>query len=142
MKIYLAGPVFSTTERTRNRVVARAMSALGNEVFLPQSLRTPEGLRPTAPTIFRECLAELDKCDLVAALVDGPDVDSGTAWEMGYAYANGKPIVSLRTDYRAAEHSSVNIMLEFSSRRLVQAVNPLGDDSEAVQALIDAVSEI
>ena len=32
--------------------------------------------------------------------MDGSDPDSGTAWEIGYAYAKGTPIILLRTDFR------------------------------------------
>jgi nucleoside 2-deoxyribosyltransferase len=31
----------------------------------------------------------------------GPDPDSGTAWEVGYAFGTKKPIVLVRTDFRA-----------------------------------------
>jgi nucleoside 2-deoxyribosyltransferase len=44
----------------------------------------------------------LDRCDGVLAIVDGVDVDSGTAAEIGYAGAIGKPVVGLRTDLRPA----------------------------------------
>lgn len=42
----------------------------------------------------------LDRCDGVLAVLDGVDVDSGTAAEVGYAGARGKPVVGLRTDLR------------------------------------------
>jgi nucleoside 2-deoxyribosyltransferase len=31
----------------------------------------------------------------------GPDPDSGTAWEVGYAFGTKRPIVLVRTDFRA-----------------------------------------
>jgi nucleoside 2-deoxyribosyltransferase len=37
---------------------------------------------------------------LVLAVLDGVDVDSGTASEIGFAYACGKPIAGIRTDFR------------------------------------------
>jgi nucleoside 2-deoxyribosyltransferase len=36
------------------------------------------------------------------AMMDGPDPDSGTCWEVGYAYRSKKPIVQVRTDSREA----------------------------------------
>ena len=36
--------------------------------------------------------AAIDACDVVVALLDGAQVDDGTAWEIGYAYAKGKPV--------------------------------------------------
>jgi nucleoside 2-deoxyribosyltransferase len=32
------------------------------------------------------------------AIMDGADPDSGTSWEVGYAYASGKTIVLVRTE--------------------------------------------
>jgi len=66
--------------------------------------------------IFAQHLAALQDVDLVVAVVDGADADSGTSWEMGYAYALGKRVVALRTDFRiAGQHELVNLMLEESA---------------------------
>ncbi len=46
--------------------------------------------------------AAIDDCDVVVALLDGAQVDDGTAWEIGNAYATGKPIIGVRTDFRNA----------------------------------------
>jgi len=82
----------------------------------------------------------IDDSDLIVGLVDGPDVDSGTAWELGYAYARRKPIIVLRSDYRSAEHGPVNIMIEFSSR-IVLANKPGTRVPDALQALVEAVDQ-
>ncbi len=52
----------------------------------------------------------------VLAILDGEDVDSGTAAEIGYAAALGRPIVGLRTDLRATgdnEATLVNLQVEW-----------------------------
>ncbi|MDD1656755.1 MAG: nucleoside 2-deoxyribosyltransferase, partial [Methanomicrobiales archaeon] len=50
---------------------------------------------------------------------DGPDADSGTAWEMGYASALGVPVIALRTDSRRfSAERRLNLMLERSARLL------------------------
>jgi len=55
--------------------------------------------------------------DIVVAVIDGADADSGTAWEMGYAYAHNKPVIAVRTDFRrVGMHEQVNLMLEESSK--------------------------
>ena len=54
--------------------------------------------------------------DAMLALLDGTEVDSGTAAELGFAYAIGLPIVGLRTDFRIAidnPAARANIQLEF-----------------------------
>lgn len=51
----------------------------------------------------------------MVAVLDGADVDSGTAWEIGYAYAKGKPVLGLRTDFRTLGiEGNVNLMIESS----------------------------
>jgi len=52
----------------------------------------------------------------VVAILDGVDVDSGTAAEIGYAYALGKRCYGLRTDFRLAGDnpgSIVNLQVQY-----------------------------
>jgi nucleoside 2-deoxyribosyltransferase len=61
----------------------------------------------------------IDGCGIVLAILDGTDVDSGTAAEIGYATAKGKQIVGLRTDFRLSadnEGSIVNLQVEYFIR--------------------------
>jgi nucleoside 2-deoxyribosyltransferase len=55
------------------------------------------------------------RADGVLAVLDGPDVDSGTAVEIGYASALGRPIVGWRSDLRVAgdnEATPVNLQVQ------------------------------
>jgi nucleoside 2-deoxyribosyltransferase len=47
------------------------------------------------------------------AIMDGPDPDSGTCWEVGYSFGLKKWIVLVRTDIRALAGSAgdYNLML-------------------------------
>jgi nucleoside 2-deoxyribosyltransferase len=96
-KIYLAGPLFSHAEQGFNAELARFLVSQGFEVWLPQEHEPRE---QTARAIFEMDVAAIDRADMVVACMDGPDPDSGTAWECGYAYAKGKPVVCYRTDFR------------------------------------------
>lgn len=54
--------------------------------------------------------------DGVVAILDGVDVDSGTASEIGYAFAMGKRCYGLRTDFRLAGDnpgSIVNLQVQY-----------------------------
>lgn len=142
MRIYVAADLFTPHARRRNVELGDRLRALGHEVFLPQEIRTSAGERPKRAVIFKDCVGGVDDCDLVVALVDGPDVDSGTAWELGYAYAQKKPIVALRTDYRGAEGGPVNIMVEQSATRLVLSTAPRTGEEPAIEKLLAAVSAL
>jgi len=114
LKVYLAGPLFTQAERRWNRELARGLAqTLGCEVVLPQDFRV--GNRKNDPRhfaqLFRLCLDGAKDCDALVAIVDGADADSGTAFEMGYAHALGKPIVAVRTDYRPQQQRGTNLML-------------------------------
>ncbi len=66
------------------------------------------------------------------AVLDGPDVDSGTAAEIGFAAALGKPIAGLRTDWRVSgdEGSIVNLQVEFWCSCIETTLD------EAIEALV------
>jgi len=118
-KLYLAGPLFTAAEQCFNADLARFLEREGFEVWLPQEhepRRVKAQKRPKA--IFAMAVAALDAADMVIACMDGPDPDSGTAWECGYAYAKGKPIVCYRTDFRLSgdtEGAPYNLMLTESA---------------------------
>ncbi|TAK00285.1 MAG: nucleoside 2-deoxyribosyltransferase [Chloroflexota bacterium] len=101
MRIYFAGPLFSAAERAWNAELAAALRNGGHEVFLPQDQEKGK----TAAGVFAHDVGGIDWADALVAIMDGPDPDSGTAWEVGYAYGTKKPIVAVRTDIRRIEGS-------------------------------------
>jgi nucleoside 2-deoxyribosyltransferase len=114
MRIYLAGPLFTTAEREFNLRLAQRLRQAGHELFLPQE---SEQRTMTAREIFAGDVAGIDWAEAVVANMDGPDPDSGTCWECGYAYKR-KPIIVFRTDFRAADEpgkAPYNLMLTESA---------------------------
>jgi len=97
MKIYLAAPLFSIADRNFNNVLTKLLRDKGHEVWLPQEF---EQRTMTARQIFTKDVEGIDWADVVVANMDGPDPDSGTCWECGYAYRK-KPVILFRTDFRA-----------------------------------------
>ncbi len=64
----------------------------------------------------RKNTESIDAADGLVAILDGLDVDSGTAAEIGYAFAKGKRVIGLRTDFRLAgdNHGSiVNLQVQY-----------------------------
>ena len=98
MKIYLAGPLFSAAERDFNARLAAILRGKGHEVWLPQE---SEQEQMTPKQIFDKDVEGVDWAEAVVANMDGPDPDSGTCWECGYAYKQ-KYVVVFRTDFRLA----------------------------------------
>jgi nucleoside 2-deoxyribosyltransferase len=143
MKIYMAGPLgFSEAGRSFHaQVLVPKVKSLGYEVFDPWDppaelkakidavLKMPYG--PARRDAWQKVNIELgannrtsiDQCDSILAVLDGVDVDSGTAAEIGYAFARGKPILGYRGDFRLSadnEGSSVNLQVEYLSARAVE----------------------
>jgi nucleoside 2-deoxyribosyltransferase len=128
MKIYLAGPLFSESERDWLRNLKKEIEELAESqgkqvnVIWPYDLLTQSEIDHLGPKakfeIFSRCKSHLDEADIVVALLDGPQVDDGTAWEIGYFYARKSPeqkIIGIRTDFRRAGESEgavVNAMIE------------------------------
>jgi nucleoside 2-deoxyribosyltransferase len=100
MKLYFAGPLFSAAERDWNVAFAAALRAAGHDIFLPQEQEPGKD----AAGIFSTDVGGIDWADGMLAIMDGADPDSGTCWEVGYAYGK-KPIVLVRTDMRRNEGS-------------------------------------
>jgi hypothetical protein len=70
----------------------------------------------------------VEGASIVVAVLDGADADSGTCWEVGFAYAKGIPILGIRTDFRGTgDMEGFNLMLKFSCT----AVLNLGVDLDA-----------
>jgi nucleoside 2-deoxyribosyltransferase len=103
MKLYLAGPLFTTPERTWNEAMAARLETHGHEVYVPH-LHSPAD--DNARTIFLKDKEGIDWADGVVAIMDGADPDSGTCWECGYAYGVNKPVVLFRSDLRASGDSA------------------------------------
>ncbi len=123
-KIYLSGPLFSLAEiEWASKIKASLEGQLEAEVVWPH-----ETANGSPKEIFEANLRALMGCDLMIAILDGPQVDDGTAWEMGYFYALGKRILGIRTDFRMAgeaPESKVNAMIEHSCLSIIESLEQL-----------------
>jgi nucleoside 2-deoxyribosyltransferase len=138
MKLYFAGPLFTTPERTWNAEVTAALRAAGHEVFLPQEQEPGKD----GPGIFATDVGGIDWSDVLVAIMDGSDPDSGTAWEVGYAYGTKKSIVLVRTDFRALAGSAgdYNAMLMQSATSRIDL--PAALTTEVISAILDELARI
>ncbi len=66
--------------------------------------------------IARNNMLGIDRSQIVVAVLDGTDVDSGTAAEIGYAAKSGIPVIGYRGDFRLSADnpgSTVNLQVQF-----------------------------
>ena len=131
MKIYLSAPLFTHVQRQWNRALAEGLKAriAGAEVILPQdykfgqSYNNPKDFK----RIFRACVEGVRQADVMVAVLDGADADSGTALEMGIAYERGIPIVGVRTDYRESQDRGLNLAVAGACTELLREMS-FGED--------------
>ncbi len=138
MKVYLAGPLFSQSERAFNHKIAQSLRDNGYDVWLPQenfpaSVESEEEKR----RVFEADLKALRDCEIVVAVLDGECVDSGTAFEIGYAHALEVPAIGIKTDIRVFSSSEeVNLMLETAVKLLKSS-----DTRELLEDLLKTLGE-
>jgi len=139
--IYFATALFSVAERDFALSVVNRIESLGCTVYYPWRDAGDEQLKLKFSGDIEKVNAEIVRLNLIAvrccrflvAVVEGPDVDSGTAMEIGFAAALGKRIFCLRTDFRTQGETigPVNIMIS----------RVAAEFHISVDALIDSIIE-
>lgn len=96
MKIYLASPLFDEIQKDKIKRVVKRLRREGHVVYSPMEHQIPDAWELEnyvwSKKVFDEDLRALNEADVVYALYYGMDSDSGTAWEIGYAYAMEKQV--------------------------------------------------
>ena len=111
-KIYFAGPWFDERAAVLYSCcqnIERAIKLRNKySIYYPK-----EEVNNTPHDAFLKNVTHIHDCDVVVALVSRKDV--GTAWEIGMAYALGKPVYLLGYD-RSTFLSHTNVMLAFTGK--------------------------
>ena len=137
MKLYFAGPLFSAAERDWNAALEGRLRAAGHEVFLPQDQEKGKD----AAGVFATDVGGIDWADALVAIMDGPDPDSGTAWECGYAYGK-RPVVLVRTDFRAQTGSGAPYNPMLTSSATLRLDLAFADMDTVEAAILDALRRL
>lgn len=110
--VYVAGPLFTPAERRSLEELTAAIESAGFATYLPHrdGGLAPPDRRHTRP-LYDADLRALDRAAIVVAVLNGADVDSGTAFEIGYAVARGLPVLALYEDTRVSGPHDFNVMI-------------------------------
>ncbi|AWE07847.1 nucleoside 2-deoxyribosyltransferase [Lysinibacillus sp. 2017] len=104
MKAYLANGLFSIGDRYVNEVIAKELRAAmpSIELYVPQENDAINDKNAYADslTIARADLDSLKASDVLIAVIDGVEIDSGVAAEIGAFSMLNRPIVALLSDVR------------------------------------------
>ena len=96
--VYIAGPLFDDHERSYLESISTIFEERGYKTFLPHrdaGVVKGEYTEDIKDQIFITDIEALNKASIVVALLTGRDVDSGTAAEIGYAFAKEKTIIGI-----------------------------------------------
>ena len=135
-KVYVASPL-GFTATTRDYYDLRVLKGLREAGCVPLDPWATQDVPGAAADIAaladwsgrvgRRNAELIDESDALLAILDGPDVDSGTAAEVGYAAARGKPIVGVREDLRQTGDNpgvTVNLQVEYFIRSTGGSIAP------------------
>ena len=123
-KVYLASPFFDDAELERVDKVKEILNSKGLDVFSPKEHQNEHlefGSIEWRKATFENDVKHIDWCDVVVAIIcKGNYDDSGTAWELGYAYATNKPVVLVNIT-----GETINLMIADSIHALITSYNEL-----------------
>lgn len=104
MKAYLANGLFSIGDRYVNEVIARELRAAIPQIdlYVPQENDAINDKNAYADSlaIAEADLNSLKESDVLIAVIDGVEIDSGVAAEIGAFAMLNRPIVALLSDVR------------------------------------------
>lgn len=153
-QLYLAGPL-GFSDAGRLFMYEKLIPAIHNakysvlnpwtygEEIIGSVLKMPEGEKKNkALDLANREIGSMNeslikKCDGIIAVLDGTDVDSGTASEIGFGYGAGKTILGYRGDFRLSSENimgKVNIQVQhFIYESGGEIVHSLNDLEEALE---------
>lgn len=134
LKIYLAAPLFTPSERQFNSSLAEMLSESA-DIFLPQRdgklltdlVAKGHPVAVSQKEIYRADTDALNSCDIIVCVLDGRTIDEGVAFELGYARALGKTCVGFKSDDRCMLPTGDNPMIVGSCDYQVSSVKELGE---------------
>jgi len=99
--VYWANSIFGDADRAFNDACVARLRESGFSVLSPQEASfNASGGHADAIQIFRTDTAMIQRADVLIACIDQETIDCGVACELGIAWAMGKRLVGLYTDFR------------------------------------------
>jgi nucleoside 2-deoxyribosyltransferase len=154
LKVYCAGPLFTPYERDFVSRCGQALRERGIEAFVPHDspkLEIPNDGRSLAKRVFDSDFTAIADAQAMLAVINGPEVDDGTACEIGVFYAlmendeSKKGVVALHQDWRTqeppGEGKGLNAFVEGCLLASGRTVHSLGEAVSLLAAWQGEVAE-
>lgn len=125
-KVYLASPFFNEKEVEHMEKVRDVLRMKGLDVFVPNEHQNPQfefGSIEWRKATFESDVQGILNADIVVAVINqGNYDDSGTAWEIGFAFAKGIPVLVVNVT-----GETINLMIADSLHALITSYEALED---------------
>lgn len=142
-KVYTAGfDIFYPNVAEHMEGIRSLCRAHGMEPFFQGKKAGEEQNPPDAQAIFQKNLDMIDDCDVVAANLNPfrGEMDCGTAFEIGYAFAKGKKVYGYMSDIRSLteRHGSLTDENGFTVENFGYPINlMIACSTEIVEGTLD-----
>jgi|SRR3989344_9343157 len=131
MRVYIAGRLHNEEAKSTLEEIDNLCKSLDLETFLPhRDVGIGKTIKDSKKIFNGDIIKGFKGVDLVVALLDGLHVGAGTAWELGYAYANKIPCIGLKQD------ESIEDAFESLSAILISSMPIVSSMQELKQELI------
>jgi len=125
-KIYIAGKLGTESEKETLEEIDKLCRKLGFKTFLPhRDVGLAKGMKDVKRIFKGDVTEGFKKCKLVVANLNGLHVGAGTAWELGYAYANKIPAIGIKTDEKPEKALDYLSSIVIASTKIVTSFEEL-----------------
>lgn len=131
MKVYIAGKLCSETERQFLEKLAKIAEELGFDSFLPhRDVGLVNGMEDIERAFKGDIINGFNEVSLVIADLNGLHIGAGTAWELGYAYARGIPVIGIKEDESLEDALESLSAIIIHSTKIVNSLEQLKEKLE------------
>ena len=134
MRIYIAGKIGTENEKNLLEEVDKLCKSLGFETFLPhRDVGIVQGMSDVDRIFKGDIIEGFKDIKLVIAVLDGLHVGAGTAWELGYAYANKIPAIGLKMDEGIEDALEYLSAILIGSMQIVMSLEKLKEELKKIK---------
>jgi len=130
LRVYIAGPLCLEEERNFLEKIDKLCKKYELSTFLPHRDCGLWEKTQDAKKIALGDLKGFDNCDFLIANLNGFNVGAGTAWEVGYAYAKGIPVIAIKSDRKLEDSREEISAIIFGTTKIVTSFEDLGVEIE------------
>lgn len=125
-KVYIAGKLGTESEREFLEKIDKLCKKLGLQSFLPhRDVGLAKNIKDVDEIFRGDIIKGFRNIDLIIADLNGLHVGAGTAWELGYAYANKIPAIGIKTDEPVEDSLDSLSAVLLGSMKIVKSLEEL-----------------